>query len=85
MHVFDANLKKLMEYDFSSEIEEKNYAFENFTISKDQQQLYLKAKAYSKKYCFESPNVNFNMSCYKSHPKVENCKPLRTQRNFRKL
>jgi len=49
MHVFDANLKKLMEYDFSSEIEEKNHAFENFTISKDQQQLYLTVKAYFKK------------------------------------
>jgi hypothetical protein len=48
-----------MEYDFSSEIEEKNYAFENFTISKDQQQLYLAAKAYFKKYCFEITERKF--------------------------
>lgn len=59
MYVFDANLKKLMEYDFSSEIEEKNYAFENFTISKDQQQVYLTAKAYFKKKRFEITERKF--------------------------
>ena len=35
IHVFDASLRKLMEHDFSDEVEEKNYAFENIVFSED--------------------------------------------------
>jgi hypothetical protein len=52
IYVFDVTLKKLIEFDFSSEVEEKNYAFENFVLSKDKQQAYLIAKAYFKKKRF---------------------------------
>lgn len=59
VYVFDANLNKLMEHDFSNEIEEKNYAFENFTISNDKREVYLTAKAYFKKKRFEITERKF--------------------------
>ena len=48
-----------MQYDFSEEIEEKNYAFENFVISKNGQEVYLTAKAYFKKKRFEATERKF--------------------------
>lgn len=59
IYVFDASLKKLIEYDFSSEVEEKNYAFEHFTLSKDQQKAYLTAKAYFRKKRFAITDRKF--------------------------
>ncbi|WP_158975216.1 hypothetical protein [Cellulophaga sp. L1A9] len=59
IYVFDTNLKELMHYDFSSEIEEKNYAFENLVISKDKQEVYLTAKAYFKKKRFAANERKF--------------------------
>ncbi len=49
IHVFDASLRKLMEHDFSDEVEEKNYAFENVVFSEDLSNAYLIGKAYFKK------------------------------------
>jgi len=49
IHVFDASLRKLMEHDFSDEVEEKNYAFENIVFSADLSNAYLMGKAYFKK------------------------------------
>ena len=59
IHVFDANLTKLMEHDFSDEVEEKNYAFENIVFSKDLQQAYLVGKAYFKKRRFNATERKF--------------------------
>ncbi|TLP77357.1 hypothetical protein [Maribacter sp. ACAM166] len=54
IHVFDSNLKKLMAHDFTDEVEEKNYAFENILFSKDLQNVYLVGKAYFKKKRFNA-------------------------------
>ncbi|KGK32207.1 hypothetical protein [Cellulophaga sp. E6(2014)] len=59
IYVFDTGLKELMHYDFSDEIEEKNYAFENLVISKDKQEVYLTAKAYFKKKRFAANERKF--------------------------
>lgn len=59
IYVFDTQLKKLMEHDFSSEVEDKNYAFENFILSKDHQHAYLTAKAYFKKNRFSITERKF--------------------------
>ncbi|AEM70481.1 hypothetical protein Murru_1440 [Allomuricauda ruestringensis DSM 13258] len=52
IHLFDTALNKKFEYDFSNEIEEKNYAFENVAISRDMQTAYIVGKAYYKKRRF---------------------------------
>ncbi len=57
--VFDSSLNKLMEHDFSDEVEEKNYAFENITFSNDLQQVYLIGKAYFKKKRFNATERKF--------------------------
>ncbi|TDT46512.1 hypothetical protein CLV90_0566 [Maribacter spongiicola] len=59
IHVFNANLNKLMEHDFSDEVEEKNYAFENIAFSKDLQNVYLVGKAYFKKKRFNATERKF--------------------------
>lgn len=52
IHVFDGSLRKLMEHDFSDQVEEKNYAFENVLFSDDLTNVYLVGKAYFKKKRF---------------------------------
>lgn len=52
IHMFDTALNKRFEYDFSDEIEEKNYAFENVAFSSDLQTAYIVGKAYYKKRRF---------------------------------
>lgn len=59
IYVFDANLNKLMEHDFSDEVEEKNYAFENIVFSKDLKNVYLVGKAYFKKKRFNATERKF--------------------------
>lgn len=59
IHVFNSNLTKLMEHDFSDEVEEKNYAFENILFSKDLQNVYLVGKAYFKKKRFNVTERKF--------------------------
>lgn len=49
MYVFGTDLKQHLSYDFSSEIESKNYAFENIELSKDLKTVYFMGKAYFKK------------------------------------
>ena len=53
IHMFDTALNKKFEYDFSQEIEEKNYAFENVAFSPDLQTAYIVGKAYFKKRRFQ--------------------------------
>ena len=52
IHLFDTGLKKLITHDFSAEVEEKNYSFENVAFSKDLQKAYIVGKAYFKKRRF---------------------------------
>ncbi|MFS4455182.1 hypothetical protein [Maribacter sp. 2304DJ31-5] len=59
IHVFDSSLRKLMEHDFSAEVEEKNYAFENIAFSKDLKNVYLTGKAYFKKKRFNATERKF--------------------------
>jgi len=59
IHVFDASLRKLMEHDFSAEVEEKNYAFENIVFSEDLSNAYLVGKAYFKKKRFNAKERKF--------------------------
>ncbi|MDO1513078.1 hypothetical protein Q2T41_10460 [Maribacter confluentis] len=59
IHVFNANLNKIMEHDFSDVVEEKNYAFENLVFSKDLQNVYLVGKAYFKKKRFNTTERKF--------------------------
>lgn len=59
IHVFDASLNKIMEHDFSDEVEEKNYAFETITFSEDLRNVYLVGKAYFKKKRFNATERKF--------------------------
>jgi hypothetical protein len=59
IHVFDASLRKLMEHDFSDEVEEKNYAFENIAFSSDLKNVYLTGKAYFRKQRFNATERKF--------------------------
>ncbi len=59
IYLFDTSGTKLMEYDFSAEIEEKNYAFEDIAIAKDLKKVYLIGKAYFKKKRFSATERKF--------------------------
>lgn len=59
IHLFSAGLKKLMSHDFSAEIEQKNYAFENIAVSKNLDRAYLVGKAYFKKKRFSALERKF--------------------------
>jgi len=47
--LYGTDLRKQFEYDFTSAIEEKNYAFENIEVSSDLKAVYLMGKAFFKK------------------------------------
>jgi hypothetical protein len=49
IYLFNASLKKIFEQDFSKEIEDKNYAFENIVVSPNMERVYIIGKAYFKK------------------------------------
>lgn len=59
IHLFDAALNKRWEHDFSAEVEEKNYAFENVTFSTDMETAYIIGKAYLKKKRFTKEERRF--------------------------
>lgn len=65
IYLFNSSLDKLMEYDFSGELEEKNYAFENIVTSKDLDQVYLVGKAYYKKKRFAVTDRKFQYELLK--------------------
>ena len=54
IHLFDSSLNKKSEYDFSDEVEEKNYAFEQVEFSSNLEDIYIIGKAYFKKKRFEA-------------------------------
>ena len=59
IYLYNASLDKLMEQDFSAEVEEKNYAFENIAISKEKKRAYIISKAYFKKKRFKALERKF--------------------------
>lgn len=59
LHLFDTDLNKKWEYDFSDGVEEKNYAFEQLALSNDLNEAFLVAKAYYKKRRFEKEERKF--------------------------
>ena len=65
IHMFDTSLNKKFEYDFSDQIEEKNYAFENVAFSADLQTAYIVGKAYYKKRRFSVDERKFQYELIK--------------------
>ncbi len=59
IYLFNLALKKLISHDFSAEVEEKNYSFENVVFSKDLEHAYIVGKAYFKKKRFEVDERKF--------------------------
>ncbi|MRI00955.1 hypothetical protein GH721_10490 [Kriegella sp. EG-1] len=59
IHLYSAGLKKLMTYDFSETVEEKNYSFENVVFSEDLESVYIVGKAYFKKRRFSAKERKF--------------------------
>jgi hypothetical protein len=59
MYVFGTDLKKQIEYDFTPQTEEKNYAFENIEVSKDLKTVYFMGKAFFKKRRFDVKERRF--------------------------
>lgn len=59
IHLFNASLQKLQEHDFSDEVEEKNYAFENIVFSEKLDRAYIVGKAYYKKKRFSALERKF--------------------------
>lgn len=59
IYLFGTDLKQQMKYDFSDQIQEKNYAFENIEVSKDLQTVYLMGKAFFKKRRFNVKERRF--------------------------
>ncbi|UCD60941.1 MAG: hypothetical protein JSV59_13965 [Flavobacteriaceae bacterium] len=59
IYVFSASLKKMFEQDFSNEVEDKNYAFENIAVSTNMDRVYIIGKAYFKKKRFTALERKF--------------------------
>lgn len=57
--LFDAALNKVMEQDFSAQVEDKNYAFENMAMTKDFGKAYIVGKAHFKKQRFSATERKF--------------------------
>jgi hypothetical protein len=65
IYLFGANLKQAMYQDFSSEVEEKNYAFERVEVSADLSQVFIIGKAYFKKRRFTALERKFQYELIK--------------------
>jgi len=59
VYVFRTNLTKVMEYDMTAKAEEKNYAFEGMSVTKDLNNVYLVGKAYFRKKRFSALERKF--------------------------
>lgn len=59
MHVFGTDLKEHIEYDFTAQTKDKNYAFENIELSKDLKTVYFMGKAFFKKRRFDAKERRF--------------------------
>lgn len=65
IHLFDADLNKRWVHDFSDEVEEKNYAFENLAISNNGNEVFILGKAYFKKKRFKAEERKFQYELIK--------------------
>ncbi len=65
MYLFGTDLKQQIAYDFTTQITDKNYAFENVEVSKDLKTLYLMGKAFFKKRRFEATERRFQYELVK--------------------
>ncbi|MEZ4810003.1 MAG: hypothetical protein R2819_06550 [Allomuricauda sp.] len=65
IHSYDTALNKKFEFDFSDEIEEKNYAFENVAFTRDLRTAYIVGKAYFKKKRFQVDERKFQYELIK--------------------
>lgn len=59
MYVFGTDLNQHIKYDFTTQAQEKNYAFENIEVSKDLKTVYFMGKAFFKKKRFEAKERKF--------------------------
>jgi len=59
LYVYDADFTEKWQFDLTNLMEDKNYAFEEITISEDIQAVYLIGKAYFKKNRFEAKERRF--------------------------
>ncbi len=65
LHLFDTDLNKRWQYDFSDQVEEKNYAFEQLALSNDLSEAFLVGKAYHKKKRFAPDERKFSYEVIK--------------------
>ncbi len=65
IYLFNASLNKLIEHDFSPEVEDKNYAFEDIVVSHDLENAYIVGKAYFKKKRFSALERKFQYELIK--------------------
>jgi hypothetical protein len=63
--LFGTDLKQHLKYDFSDQIVEKNYAFENIATSKDLKTLYFMGKAFFKKRRFDAKERKYQYELVK--------------------
>ncbi len=59
IYLFNSALRQVIAHDFSAEVEEKNYSFENVVFSQDLNYAYIVGKAYFKKKRFEAGERRF--------------------------
>ncbi|MEE9363987.1 MAG: hypothetical protein V3U92_15405 [Cellulophaga sp.] len=65
IYLFNAELENIIEHDFSSHVENKNYAFEDIVTSKDLNEVYIIGKAYFKKKRFVTTERKFQYELIK--------------------
>ena len=65
MFLYGTDLKQQLSYDFTEQIAEKNYAFENIEVSTDLKTLYLMGKAFFKKKRFEAAERKYQYELVK--------------------
>ena len=59
IYLFNTSLQKLITHDFSAQVEDKNYSFENIAFSENTEKAYIIAKAYFKKKRFTALERKF--------------------------
>ena len=72
MYLFGIDLKQRLTYDFTSEIVDKNYAFENIAVSKDVSTVYFMGKAFYKKGRFEGSERRYQYELVRVDAKGHN-------------
>lgn len=65
LYLFGTDLKQHMVYDFTAQIADKNYAFENIEVSEDLKTVYLMGKAFFKKNRFDGKERRFQYELVK--------------------